>query len=255
MATAHRGSRLLWPENTMVAFQGAVDLGFRSLETDLHATRDGVLVCIHDATLDRTTGSKGPVSKLTFDELGQVDAGFRHAPMEHFPHRGTGVTVPSLEELVKSFPDARFTVDMKQSDIDELLTDAIDRYGLWDRVLVGSFHGSALRRLRRRTEGRVATATGYGETLRHWFSSRFGKAAPQVADALFVPVRAYGMSLADRKSIAAAHEIGLRVHVWTVDDEAEMNELLDLGVDGLITDRPDVLKEVMISRGAGGPWN
>ena len=130
----------------MTAFQGAVDLGFRYLETDLHTSADGVLVCFHDDTLDRTTDATGRVDHRTYAELRRIDAGFRHDPLRGFPFRGTGISVPSLEEVVITFPDVHLTLDLKQSGIEELLAEMVDRLDLHDRVIVGSFKDGRIAR-------------------------------------------------------------------------------------------------------------
>ena len=158
IAIAHRGSRTLWPENTMMAFQGAVDLGYRYLETDLHISADGALVCLHDDTLERTTDGTGKVWQRHLADLRKLDAGFRFDSMHHFPQRGTGVTIPTLEELVTTFPGAVITLDLKQPGLEAPLVAAIEQFKLWDRVIVGSFSDVRLRRFRKLAGDRVATS-------------------------------------------------------------------------------------------------
>ncbi len=252
LAAAHRGSRILWPENTMVAFQGAIDLGYRFIETDLHLTSDGVLVTFHDDTLDRCTDATGNVEDRSFSELRAVDAGYRFQLDGSHPHRASGVGIPALEEVVTAFPDACFILDLKQPAIEAALAEFLDRHRMEDRVIVGSFRDSRLRRFRQLTNGRVATSSGPVETLRVRARSWIGRPSTSPADAFQVPVR-QGIRIVDRAFVEAAHAAGKQVHVWTVNDRAEMEELLDLGVDGLITDRPDTLREVLMARG-GGPW-
>ncbi len=255
IAMAHRGSRVLWPENTMPAFRGAVDLGFRYLETDLHASRDGVLVCFHDDVLVRTTNGRGRVWEHTWEELARLDAGYRFGRRRGYPFRGTGVGIPSLEELVTTFPDAYLTLDLKQDGIEPLLTETIERHDLWDRVIVGSFSEDRLTTFRRITEGKVATSSGPSEALKVWLAGRRARPVEIAADALQVPVRRRGRRVVDRRTIDAAHGAGLQVHVWTVNAPVQMRRLLDLGVDGIISDRPDLLRRVMEERGDGGPWH
>jgi len=255
IAMAHRGSGVLWPENTMVAFQGAVDLGFRYLETDVRATSDGVLVALHDATLDRTTSGTGPIVKQTFAEVRELDAAHHFATAGNFLHRGAGVAVPTLEELLISFPDAVLTIDLKAPGVESQLYEVIARHGAWDRVIVGSFHDNRLRRFRKLARGRVATSSGPAETARFLSAARLGRAVRINADALQVPDRAGPMRVVTRVTVDAAHAAGKEVHVWTINDRDRMVELLDLGVDGIITDRGDVLRDVMVARGVGGSWN
>jgi glycerophosphoryl diester phosphodiesterase len=249
VAIAHRGSRLLWPENTMEAFSGAVSLGFRHLETDLHLTRDGTLVCLHDHTVDRTTDGSGPVRELDFDELGRLDAGYRHSGTEGLEFRGKGIRVPTLEEAVLTFPDVSFVVDLKTEDLVVPLIALIDRLGLHDRLIVGSFSDRRLDEFRAVADGRVATSTGAALSRSWVLASRMGRGVRCDAAALQLPRRSRGVRVVDSRLVTAAHDRGLQVHVWTVNHPAEMAELLDLGVDGIITDRPDLLKAVMIERG------
>lgn len=249
-AIAHRGSRVLWPENTMVAFSGAFELGFWWLETDLHLTRDGVVVCFHDDTLERTTDATGPVIERTLAELKQVDAGYRFYSEGGYPYRGAGVKIPTLEEVVTTFPAVRVVVDLKQDGLEEPLADLIARLDLWDRLVVGSFSDERLQRFRVVTDYRVATSGGPEEIRRALSAAREGREIPDPeADALQVPSRYRGIRIITRDTVAAFKEKGYRVHVWTVNSPQQMHRLLDLGVGGLITDRPDLLRDVLRSRG------
>lgn len=239
----------------MVAFQHAVDLGYRYLETDLHLSGDGVLVCVHDPTLDRTTDGRGPISSLAVRDLQMLDAGFRFDPIHHFPFRASGIRIPTLEEVATSFPDAVLTVDLKQPRLEDALTALIARLGLLDRIIVGSFRDRRIRRFRRLTAGRVATSSGPMESLRFVLAARAGRARALKADVLQIPVSYERFRMVDAAVIQAAHRLDKQVHVWTVNDLDEMEELLDMEVDGLITDRPDLLRELMEVRGSGGPWH
>jgi glycerophosphoryl diester phosphodiesterase len=249
VAIAHRGSRELWPENTMDAFSEAVALGFRHLETDLRLTADGVLVCIHDSTVDRTTEDTGPVSRFRHADLARLDAGYRHAGSGGHDFRGRGVKVPTLEEAVLSFPDAAFIVDLKEEAVIEPLARLIHRLDLHDRLIVGSFSDARITAFRAASRGRVATSTGSAASRNWLMASRLGRGVPGAASALQLPRRSRGVRVIDRRLVEAAHLRGLQVHVWTINDPVEMAELLDLGVDGLITDRPDLLKQVLEARG------
>ncbi|MET0696000.1 MAG: glycerophosphodiester phosphodiesterase [Acidimicrobiia bacterium] len=249
VAIAHRGSRLLWPENTMEAFAGAVGLGYRHLETDLRVTGDGVLVCLHDPTVDRTTDGSGPVTEFSFDELSTLDAGFRHVGVEGRTFRHRGIRVPTLEEAVLAYREVAFVVDLKTENLVEPLHDLIERLGLHERLIVGSFSDRRLQEFRDVSGGRVATSTG-ATLARSWLvASRVGRGVVGEASALQLPRHSRGLRVIDRKLIESAHAHGLQVHVWTVNNRSEMAELLDLGVDGIITDRPDVLKELLEDRG------
>ena len=251
LAFAHRGGSLLWPENTMPAFGGAVEMGYRYLETDLHATRDGVLVLIHDDTLERVSDGSGPVWEHTLAELKRLDAGYHFSPDGGRTHtyRGQGVTVPTLEEVVEAFPQVRLNVEIKQEQppVVAAVVDFIEKRGLHDRLLVASFRDRLVREFRRLSGGRVATSAAQGEAMRFWLASRLRleRLLSIPYDALQVPARYGSFTVVDRRFVEAAHGRGLAVHVWTVDEPGEMRRLLDVGVDGLMSDRPDVLLEVV----------
>jgi glycerophosphoryl diester phosphodiesterase len=255
----------------MVAFRGAVEMGYRYLETDLHATRDGALVLIHDDTLERTTDGSGPVWEHTLAELKRFDAGYHFSPDggRTYPYRGQGVTVPTLEEVVEAFPDVRLNVEIKQAclpdrqeqppppradppqaEVVAALVDFIEKRGLQDRLLVASFRDRVVKEFRSASGGAVATAAAQGEAVRFWLASRLGleRFLRISYDALQVPARYRSRTIVDRRFMGAAHRRGLQVHVWTVDEPAEMRRLLDLGVDGLMSDRPDLLLEVVGGR-------
>jgi glycerophosphoryl diester phosphodiesterase len=251
LAFAHRGGSLLWPENTMAAFRGAVAMGYRYLETDLHATRDGALVLIHDDTLERTTDGSGPVWEHTLAELKRFDAGYRFSPDggRTYPYRGQGVTVPTLEEVVEAFPEVRLNVDIKQERPPAVaaVADFIDRRGLQDRLLVVAFGDRVVGEFRSASGGAVATAASQSEARRFWLASRLRleRLLRIPYDALQVPARYRSRTVVDRRLVGATHRRGLQVHVWTVDEPEEMRRLLSLGVDGLMSDRPDLLLEVV----------
>ncbi len=232
----------------MVAFSGAVDMGIRHLETDLRMTSDGVVVCFHDRTLERTTDGVGEVATVTYAELSRLDAGYRHAPENDLAFRGQGVTVPTLEELVTSFPETALIVDLKQDGMAAEVARLIAQHVLHDRIVVGSFSDRRLAEFRSIADGKISTSTGQRES-RNWLAaSRLGRVLSGPAVALQVPVTSRGVRVVDARLIEVAHRAGLHVHVWTVNQESEMVRLLDLGVDGVITDRPDLLLGVLSER-------
>lgn len=252
---AHRGGSTLAPENTLPAFENGLKLGADALETDIHYTRDGEIVAIHDDTLERTTNGSGPVSALTYDELRRLDAGYHFTPDggATYPYRGQGVTVPRLAEVFERFPDVRVNIDIKLGDEENdrrFARLALD-HGGEERVMVGSFDYPAIARFRELSEGRVATAASAPEArmflLRVLFRATRGMRVPY--DALQVPEVQSGIRVVSQTSIRLAHQLGLDLHVWTVDDRATMERLLDWGVDGVMTDRPDTLAEVYRARG------
>ena len=233
----------------MVSFQGAYDLGFRHFETDLHLTSDEVLVCFHDDSVNRTTNGNGLVSDLPLDSLQALDAGYRHADNGEYPFRGKGIVVPTLEDVLLEFPDANVILDMKTDGLAEHLAKLIDRLDVAHRLIVGSFSDERLAIFREITHGKVSTSTGPIATRMWVLSSRVGRGAGGEADALQVPTHVRGVRVVDEKLVNVAHNGGLQVHVWTVNDRDEMARLLDTGVDGLITDRPNLLKDLLVERG------
>jgi len=243
LAIAHRGGaghpELSGIENTLRAFRHAAALGYRYLETDVHVTRDGHLVAFHDDVLDRMTDRPGVLASLLAEELAEARIAGEHA-------------VPSMAELLEELPECRFNIDLKAPGSPAPLVDLLDRTGAHDRVCVGSFSGRTLREFRRLTGGRVATSASPGEVA--WFLASSWPGVARLVRrrrfaALQVPHRRGPVPLVTRSLVRRAHAAGVHVHVWTVDDPAEMEELLDLGVDGLITDRTDLLKDVLTARG------
>ena len=246
LVIAHRGGRGLWPENTLYAFERARGAGADVLEMDLRATRDGALVIMHDPTVERTTDGRGPVSALTLEELKRLDAGYQWTPDngQSFPHRGQGVTVPTLAEVFSRLGDARFVVEIKQDEppIHDALCREVREHGLAARVLVASFRQSALDDFRRVCP-EVATSAGATEgwSFLAMFEAGLGDSYSPDMQALQVPERIRGLRVVTGDFIAAAHRRNLEVHAWTINDSEDMRRLIDLGIDGIITDYPDRL--------------
>lgn len=235
LAFAHRGGAAEAAENTMAAFERAVELGYRHLETDARVTADGVLVAFHDATLDRLTDRTGAVSDLPWSVLREATV--------------AGEPIPRLEDVLAAWPDVHVNVDPKQDGAVAPLAEAIRRTGSTHRVGVASFSGLRIRRLQRRLGPDLCTALGPLGILRLRLAGLGIRTGALRAACTQVPVSVGGLRILDRRFVDAAHERGLQVHVWTCDDAGEMAELLDLGVDGLMTDRPTLLKDVLVSRG------
>ena len=252
LAISHRGGAGLWPENTMEAFSRTVAMGYRWIETDLHVTGDGMVVCLHDPTLERTTDGRGEVAKLSWREVRQLDAGYRHHPDQQFPFRGQGVGIPSLEEVAASFPDLRMVLELKADHTEAPLLRLIHRMRLNDRVIVASFSDERLARVRDLSKGDVATSTGEKEVARLVRAAWLGRRAETRNTALQIPTRSGLAPLVTRRTVRAYHRMGLQVHVWTINRPARMERLLDRGVDGIMTDRPDLLREVFTKRGIWG---
>ena len=242
LAFAHRGGafhpEIEGLENTLTAFRHAVSLGYRYLETDVHATSDGVLLAFHDTVLDRVTDQVGAISAATAQEVRRARVGGH----EH---------VPTLAELFETFPDARFNIDIKSDGATRPLVDFLAARGAADRVLVGSWSRRRLNEFRRLSQGQVATGAAPLEiALFKGLPARFAdRLTGRQVRALQIPHRRGPLTVATARFVRRMHAIDKHVHVWTIDDPAEMNALLDRGVDGLITDRTDILKSVLEQRG------
>ncbi|GGM23225.1 glycerophosphoryl diester phosphodiesterase [Micromonospora sonchi] len=238
LAFAHRGGAADGDENTTAAFARAVDLGYRYVETDVHATADGVAVVVHDDTLDRLTGQRGRVAALRWADLATVRV-------------GGAAAVPRLDEVLHAWPQVRFNIDVKSDPAVTPTVATLDRAGAGDRVLLASFSDNRLTRLRAMTGGRVATSLGVRGVARLRWASLTGRPVrlPRSVVAAQVPVRYGRLPVVDRRFLRMAHRLGLQVHVWTIDEPTEMHELLDLGVDGIMTDHVGVLRDVYRSRG------
>lgn len=228
-------------ENSMAAFAAAVDLGYRYVETDAHGTRDGVAVALHDESLDRTTDGSGLVADLPWDEVRRARIG------------GTE-PVPLLTDVLGTWPGLRVNIDIKGDSGIEPVVAAIEATASHDRVCVTSFSPRRRRAALDRLSRPVATSAGRGEVIGFLVGARaglrpvVGRALRRV-DALQVPVVEDRVTVVDARTVAAAHRAGRAVHVWTVNEPAEMHRLLDLGVDGLVTDRADLLRDVLRARG------
>ena len=249
LAISHRGGARLWPENTMEAFSRTVEMGYRWIETDLRITSDETVVCFHDPTLERTSDGRGEIAHLSWSEVKEVDAGYNHQPRRDFPFRGRGIRVPSLEEVALSFPDLSMVLELKADHTEEPLLKLIRRLKLGDRVIVGSFSDARLARVRELSGGGVDTSTGEQEAARLVKAAWLGRRMRPANPALQIPVRSGVVPLVTRRTVRAYHRMGLVVHVWTVDRPALMERLLSRGVDGIMTDRPDLLREVFEKRG------
>lgn len=239
---AHRGGAKLAPENTFAAFDRGFEHGVDGLECDVHLSRDGIPVVIHDRTLDRTTDATGPVSALTAEELSRVDAGYRFARDGEFPFRGRGIGVPTLEGVLTRYPAARTIIEMKQGDpaLARAVAAVVRRTRAIDRVCVGSFYRPGIMTLRAEAP-EIATSACESEarwTLwRSWARWPFPRRHEYFA--FQVPEHAGRMRVVSPAFVRQAHGEEATVQVWVVDTPEQAIRLLDWGVDGLITDRPD----------------
>jgi len=244
LAFAHQGGNRERPENSAAAFGHAVeDLGFRYLETDVRLTRDGRVVVIHDERVDRVSDGSGAVADLDYAEL-------RRLRLRGPDGEPSDEHVPLLADLLVRWPDVRWNIDAKDDRVAQPLASLVARLGLVDRVCLGAFAGRRVSAMRRRLGGRLCTVCGpfdVARILARGWGIRLGRPRGGCAQ---VPVRRYGITIVTERFVRAARALGVPVVVWTIDDEAEMHRLLDLGVDGIMTDRPSVLRTVLESRQA-----
>jgi glycerophosphoryl diester phosphodiesterase len=243
IAFAHRGFAPDGGENSMAAFERAVELGYRYLETDVRVTADGVALAFHDATLNRVTDRTGRIDAMRWQAVREARIGGREP-------------VPLLTELLAAWPGIRVNLDVKADRSVGPTVDAIRHTGALDRVCVGAFSTRRINAVRQALGPRLCTSLGPREALRlRMATGRPRRSAPS-GQCAQVPARIGTRRFTDERYVAAAHRLGLQVHVWTVNDSAEMTRLLDLGVDGIMTDRADVLRDLLIARGQwqpGGP--
>lgn len=238
-ALAHRGFSLEGLENSMAAFQAAVDLGYTHLETDAHGTVDGVAVALHDASLDRTTDASGEVSELRWEQVRAARIG--------------GVEpVPLLEDILGTWPEVRVNVDVKAESGIVPIADAIERTGAHDRVCVASFSATRREATVSRLSRPVATSAGTSEAARFFAGGMLGLGTLRSlrrVDSLQIPWKAWGRPVLTARHVRIAHAAGRSVHVWTVNEREEMETLIEMGVDGLVSDRADLLRDVLEERG------
>ncbi len=250
---AHRGGGLLAPEETLVAYENAVAVGAGALECDTHATSDGVVVCMHDGAVDRTTNGTGPIRDMTFEALRALDAGywFTADDGDSYPWRGAGLVVPTFAEVLAAFPDIRFSVEIKQTEpsiVDAVIAD-IDEHGGRARVVGGSFDDATAAALRAAAPD-LETSFTLSEVVLF---------VENAADDDYVPPARFLQSpmyigetlLVDASFVDGAHAFGLEVHPWTVNDPAELEEVVALGVDGIFTDDPARLSQLLAYVGTG----
>ncbi|KEO82118.1 glycerophosphodiester phosphodiesterase [Tumebacillus flagellatus] len=255
MVLAHQGASGHAPSNTREAFQLAVEMGADAFETDVHMTKDGHVVLSHDDTVDRLTNGTGAISAKTLAELKAIDFGYKFSTDggRTFPFRGKGVTIPTLDEVLTEFPHIRVNMDIKQKTppMETALVETIKRHRAQDRVLVTSFHTVTMQRFKRLGMNGVATSANTRnmvEFVAYWRCGLHKFYKPPV-DAFQVPVSQYGIKVVTPRSVQIAHDHGVKVHVWTINDEAEIAKLLSWGVDGICSDYPDRVVNVMREMG------
>jgi glycerophosphoryl diester phosphodiesterase len=254
---AHRGASALAPENTLEAFRLAVEAGAGGLELDVHMTHDGRIVVIHDATVDRTTNGSGAVAEMTLDELRGFDAGYDFSPDggPTRPYRGRGVRVPTLGEVLNEFPELPINIEIKAGTpaVEETVLGVLREANALGRVLVVSTPHAIVKRFRKISGRHVSTGASRWEIGVFYISSRLHleRLLRPAYDALQVPLLHRGILVVTPRFVRAAHARGVRVDVWTINQADQMRRLLDLGVDVIMTDRPDTLAEVLKRRTVG----
>lgn len=220
----------------MPAFDGAIGLGYRYIETDVHLTRDGILLAFHDDILDRVTDRKGRIAEMDYADIKRA----RVAGCE---------PIPLMEEILTTWPDIRVNIDPKHDAAAPVLADLLRRLDVLDRVCIGSFSGARLADLRAQFGPELCTSMGPMDVFRWRLASLGLPFRTFEARCAQVPVRHYGLPVVDRLSVEKAHTLGLQVHCWTINSRQEMETLLDAGVDGIMTDELGLLKDVLVARG------
>ncbi|MBI3388598.1 MAG: glycerophosphodiester phosphodiesterase [Deltaproteobacteria bacterium] len=248
----HRGAAGVAPENTLPSFALALELGATYLELDVHGTRDGEVVVIHDPDLERTTNGHGPVREHTLAQLQQFDAGYQFSTGgAHFPYRGQGVRISTLAALLARFPGVKCNIEIKQEDpaIVDTVVRLIENGGRQGDVLLAAEHDTIMAAIRKAVGDRIVTSfsTGDGIDFVNRLNTGFGDYHP-IGRALQIPPRFGEIELITADSVAAAHGFGLEIHVWTINDRAEIDRLLALGVDGIMSDLPGLARAAVDAR-------
>jgi glycerophosphoryl diester phosphodiesterase len=252
LVLGHKGADGLLPGNTLSAFGRALQVGADIIECDVRATADGHLVVFHDANVDNVTNGTGAVKSFTLAQLQKLDAGYNYTvDGESYPYRGQNLRIPTLAEALAAYPTARFNIDMKDhaEHIPQALLDVLDEAGARERVIVGSFDGPTIRRFRKLAPN-VATSLAQDEVTRLFIMARLGIGNMYKSPARYiqVPERSGLLQIITPSFVDLIHSLGMSVHVWTVNDRTSMFRLLEAGVDGIVTDYPDKLREVLLNR-------
>lgn len=269
IAFAHQGGSFEGPSSTIGAIAHALDVGATAIELDVHATKDRHLVVCHDATIDRTSNHRGAIASMTLEELSEVDNAYwwiegdvvtAGRTPEEYLLRGRApadrtYAVATLEEVATTFPGVLLNLDIKGTDpfvepYEDLLANELHRLDIDDSVIVASFHDDAMRRFRAHAPN-VATSGATDETVAFYVSFLAGTPALPPVAALQIPPRFGDVDVVTESLVAAAHDAGVAVHVWTINEAEEMARLIDLGVDGIVSDRPTVLAELLAERDCG----
>ncbi|HSG32420.1 MAG TPA: glycerophosphodiester phosphodiesterase [Thermodesulfobacteriota bacterium] len=251
LVIAHRGGPGLRPENTITAFKNAQQLGADVIELDIHSSKDGEIVIMHDDTIDRTTNGSGNVNNYTLSELKEFDAGYNWTDDDGktFPFRGKGIRIPTLSEVISEIKDSAIIIEIKQSEpsLIKPLSELIIKHGIQNRAIVASFSNKALLDFRS-IMPKVATSTTKSEAVKFFFLNQFYLAGfynPSPAVALQVPEHYKGKKVITERFVSTAKKQNLEVHAWTINEPEDMKRLIDLGVEGIVTDYPDRLLKLL----------
>lgn len=258
---AHGGAKLLFPENTMVAFDGSAGIGVDILEMDIRITKDGVLVTHHNETIDETSNGKGRVIDLTFDELQKFNFGYNFKSLEgKYTYRDKEVKIPTLEDVIKKYNSYNMIIELKDEGetgfkAAEKLKELLTKYNMENKVIIASFNDDVLNYFKKITGGKIRTSTAHDETqkftiLHLLFSDLFYFGE----DSAFHPPTTHGfigltIHFDTKRFIRSAHRRNMAVQYWTINDKEEMKKLIEIGADGLMTDRPDLMKELLSEMG------
>jgi glycerophosphoryl diester phosphodiesterase len=253
LVIAHQGGDGIWPGDTLYAFEKAVETGADILEMDAHITRDDQIVVMHDEKVDRTTEGTGLIEDLTLEELKQLDAAHQWSNDDGktFPFRGQGIEVPTLDEVFQKFPQMRYIIEIKltENPIDKPLCNLIRKYNMQDKVLIASFHDEAMQKFRQ-TCPEVATSASRGEVTMFVLLGKVflsGLIVPQYQSIQppYNPAESMNIPIMTERFIREAHARNIKVEPWTVNDPELMKQYIEWGVDGIITDRPDLMIELL----------
>ena len=253
LVIAHQGGNGIWPGNTMFAFERAVEIGADVLEMDAHITKDNEIVLMHDETVDDTTDGAGLIEDLTLAQLKALDAAYEWSNDngKTFLHRGMGIQVPTLNEVFEKFPQMRYVIEIKltENPIDRPLCDLIRQFNMQDKVLIASFHDEVMRNFRAACP-EVATSASRTEVrnfvlLGKVFLSGFVVPQYHTIQPPYDPSESLGITIMTQRFIRESHAKNIMVEPWTVNDPELMRQYIKWGVDGIITDRPDLMVEIL----------
>jgi glycerophosphoryl diester phosphodiesterase len=247
---AHRGGGGLYPENTLEAFKYSAAMGVDVLELDVHSTSDGTLVVMHDSQVDRTTNGSGQINRMTLAELKKLDAGYQFTPDDGktFPFRGKGITIPTLQEIFDALPDKTFNVEPKQAEpsVTSPLCEILRARKMTDKVIVGSFRQTAIDEFRAQcTEVATAATPAEVRDFLAMYKVGLGESYSPPMQVLQIPERLGNLQIVSKDFIETARKLNLKVHVWTINDADDMQRLIEMRVDGIMTDYPDRLLNLL----------